>query len=106
MSASLARPQAARIHLIENGWLDRLRACELYAYRLPDESFVPHDVGGYWVSDQPVAAEERVGVGDLLTRHADAEIELRITPSVRKLWDLVTRSTIEFSGMRLSHATP
>lgn len=95
---------AARIHVIENSWLYQLRACELYAYRLPNDSFVPHDVGGYWVSDQPLAAEERVTVGDLLTRHAEAEIELRITPSIWKFWDLVTSSTIEFSGMRLSHA--
>ena len=76
----------------------------VYAYRLPDDSFVPHEVGGYWVSDQPVAAEERVQVGDLLTRHTEAEIELRTTPSIWKFWDLVTSSTLEFSGMRLSHA--
>lgn len=81
---------AARVHVIENGWLEGLRACELYAYRLPDDSFVPHEVGGYWVSDQPVAAEERVQVGDLLTRHTEAEIELRTTPSIWKFWDLVT----------------
>ena len=30
---------AARIHVIESAWLDRMRACRLYAYRLPMEPF-------------------------------------------------------------------
>lgn len=96
--------QATRIHVIETGWLDQVRNCHLYAYRLPDDSFVPHQVGGYWVSSQAVDAQERITVGDLLTRHVEAEIELRITPSIWKFWDLVTASSVEFSGMRLRHA--
>lgn len=95
---------SARVHVVETGWIERIKACELYAYRLPTEAFVPHGVGGYWVSKQPVDAEERIEVGDLLTRHATAEIELRITPSIWKFWDLVTDSTVEFSGMRLRNA--
>jgi hypothetical protein len=96
---------ATRIHVIGNAWLERVRGCELYAYRLPNESFVPHDVGGYWVSSETVDAEERVKVGDLLNRHAEAQIELRMTPSIWKFWDLVASSTVEFSGMRLQNAT-
>jgi len=96
---------AARVHVVEGGWLEQLRMCRLYAYRLPSEFFAPHDVGGYWVSSKPVEADERVEVGDLLTRHAEAEIELRITPSIWTFWDLVVHSTVEFSGMRLRHAT-
>ena len=40
---------ANRVHVIEAGWLNRMRACRLYAYRLPAEAFRPHEVGGYWV---------------------------------------------------------
>lgn len=99
-----AQTAAPRVHVIEGGWIDSVRACELYAYRLPVETFSPHEVGGYWVSRDRVDAEERVEVGDLLTRHAEAEIELRITPSIWRFWDTVTESTLEFSGMRLRHA--
>ena len=97
---------ATRIHVIEAGWLDRVQACHLYAYQLPTAPFRPHDVGGYWVTDQPVHAADRVFVDDLLGRQARARIELRITPSIWPFWWQVTRSTVEFSGSRLHNTAP
>jgi hypothetical protein len=70
-----------RIHVVEAGWLERMQACHLYAYRLPAASFRPHEVGGYWVSEDPVEAADQVVIDDLIGRHARAQIELRITPS-------------------------
>jgi hypothetical protein len=90
--------------VIESAWLDRVRDARLYAYRLPLESFRPHEVGGYWVSDQVVEAEERVIVEDCLGRHAQAGIELRVTPSVWPFWKRVVSSTVEFSGARLGNS--
>jgi uncharacterized protein DUF6886 len=95
-----------RVHVVEAGWLDRIRACRLYAYRLPTEPFRPHDVGGYWVSDAQLDAIERVEAGDLLTRHAQAGIELRIAPSLWPFWRRVVDSTVEFSGSRLRNTAP
>src|SRR5215469_445172 len=97
---------ARRIHVIEGEWLDRMRACRLYAYRLPTAPFRPHHVGGYWVADQEVEAIERIVVDDLLGRHARAGIELRIMPSIWPFWRQVTSSTVEFSGSRLHNAAP
>jgi hypothetical protein len=97
---------ANRVHVIEADWLDRMRACCLYAYRLPAERFRPHEVGGYWIAEQPVDAVERVVIDDLLGRHAGARIELRVTPSVWPFWRRVTNSTVEFSGSRLRNAAP
>jgi hypothetical protein len=98
---------ADRVHVIESGWLERVRACRLYAYRLPAEAFRPHEVvGGYWVADEPVAAIGREVVDDLLARHASAGIELRVTPSIWPFWRQVTASTVAFSGSRLSNAAP
>ncbi len=95
-----------RIHVVESAWLDKIRACRLYAYRFPHETFRPHDVGGYWVSEEPVQAIERVELDDLIGGHADAGIELRITPSLWPFWRRVVASTVEFSGMRLRNAAP
>ncbi|HEY1821675.1 MAG TPA: hypothetical protein VGG83_17260 [Trebonia sp.] len=95
---------AARVHVIEGGWLERVRACRLYAYRLPADAFSPHEVGGYWVSQETVEAVERVLIDDLLARHATAGIELRITPSVWPFWRRVTASSVEFSASRLRNA--
>ena len=96
---------AERVHAIESGWLERVRACRVYAYRLPADAFAPHAaVGGYWVTEQTVAATERVAFDDLIGLHAAAGIELRITPSIWPFWRRVTASTLAFSGSRLRNA--
>ncbi|HVF32933.1 MAG TPA: hypothetical protein VM933_07850 [Acidimicrobiales bacterium] len=92
---------SGRLHVIELGWVERVQQCELYAYRLPEETFEPHGVGGYWVSEATVEAREVVPVGDLLARHADAGIELRLTPNLWTWWLDVAGSSLEFSGSRL-----
>ena len=95
---------AGRIHVIEASWLERVRTCRLYAYRLPAGSFRPHEVGGYWVTDRRAEAIERLTVDDLIGRHARAGIELRITPSIWPFWRRVASSTVGFSGSRLRNA--
>jgi len=98
---------ATRIHVIEADWLERLRACRLYAYQLPAQNFRPHDVvGGYWIGDEEVNALDRVDVGDLLAAHVSAGIELRVTPSIWPFWSRVAASSLEFSGSRLRNASP
>lgn len=98
---------ARRVHVMEAAWLDRVRAVELFAYRLPRHPFRPHEsVGGYWVTDQPVEAIEQAAVTDVIGLHAKAGIELRITPSIWPFWDHVTSSTVAFSGMRLRNSAP
>ena len=72
----------------------------------PRGGFRPHEVGGYWVAEQPVDAVGRVVIDDLLGRHAGARIELRVTPSIWPFWRRVTNSTVEFSGSRLRNAAP
>jgi hypothetical protein len=96
----------SRVHVMEAGWLGRMRECRLYAYRLPTEAFRPHEVGGYWVADEMVDAIEQVVIDDLVGRHAGAGIELRITPSIWPFWRRVTDSTVGFSGSRLRNAGP
>lgn len=97
---------ATRIHVVEADWLGRMQECRLYAYELPAGPFRPHQVGGYWVADQPVDAVGQVVIDDLAGRHASARIELRITPSIWPFWQRVTNSTVEFSGSRLRNSPP
>lgn len=91
-----------RVHAIQSEWLAAMRLARVVAYRLPEEPFVPDpDVGGYWVAREEVVPLEVVPLGDLLALHAESRIELRIVPDLRRLWQRVIESTLEFSGMRL-----
>jgi hypothetical protein len=91
-----------RVGIVENGWLERFRAADVYAYRLPPETFEPWDK--FFVSRETVVPLELVELGDLLARHAEAGNELRIAPSLYPLWDRLIESTLDFSGIRLRNA--
>jgi hypothetical protein len=94
--------RARRVAVIESAWLEQMRAAALFAYRLPAETFEPWDK--FFVSRQTVAPLELVELGDLLARHAEAGIELRIAPALYPLWDKVIESTLDYSGIRLRNA--
>jgi len=104
----LCGERARRVHAIEGAWLQQVRDVRLYAYRLPLETFERYErAAGYWVSREAVKPVEVVALGDVLSRHAEAGIELRIVPALLPLWERVIGSTLEFSGIRLRNlATP
>jgi hypothetical protein len=90
-----------RVHAIEPQWLQRVRDANVYAYRMPEEPFTPTDDVRFYTAATTVEALDRVELGDLLARHADAEIELRITPGMRGAFAAVASTTLDFSGIRL-----
>ena len=95
------------MHAVEEGWLERMRTADVYAYRLSEATFQPHpEVGGYWISRTAVEPVELIALDDLVGRHERAKIELRVPPSLWPLWNDVVGSTLEFSGMRLRYAAP
>src|SRR5437773_4901087 len=64
------RPEL-RVHVIEEGWLERVRDARLYLYRLPAEPFTrDRETLGYWMSRAAVDPLELVGIDDLIGRHA------------------------------------
>jgi uncharacterized protein DUF6886 len=89
---------------IETSWLERLRSVRLYGYRMPPEPFDVVEDDRFYIASTPVDAIEVLELGDLLTRHAEAGNELRITPSLYPLWDQVIETTLDFSGIRLRNA--
>jgi hypothetical protein len=92
-----------RVHVIESAWLERMRTTRVVAYRLSESGFEPED--RFWVTRETVEPVELVELGDLLARHAEARIELRVAPALYPLWDAVVASTLDFSGIRLRNAT-
>jgi hypothetical protein len=96
---------ATRVHAVEASWLERIRRCELHVYRFDGGPFDPwSEADGHWVSTAAVTPISVEPVGDLLSRHADAGIELRIVPRLRALVDPVGASGYRFSMVRMVHA--
>jgi hypothetical protein len=105
--SELLATTARRVHATELGWLDRIRATELFAYRLPAGSFRPWSAAhGQWISDEVVEPLAVEAVGDLLARHVAAGIELRLVPDLWPLRDLVVDSGLPFSMVRMHNAHP
>ena len=59
------------------------------------------ETAGYWTARETVEPLERLELGDLLVRHVQARIELRIVPDLAAVWDEIVESTLAFSGIRL-----
>jgi hypothetical protein len=100
----LAGDRHRRVHVIEDGWLERMRTTRVVAYRMPEATFEQDD-DRFWVSQVAVDPIELVELGDLVARHEAAEIELRTASTLYPLWDDVVASTLGFSGIRLRNAT-
>jgi hypothetical protein len=99
----LADDRRRRVHVVESGWMTRLREASVYAYRMPPESFERWD--RFWVSHETVVPLEMVELGDLIGRHMRARIELRHASSLYPMWDDVVASTLDFSGIRIRNAS-
>lgn len=96
---------AARVHALEWDWWERFGDARVYLYLMPPEGFVVHDAdAGYYVSREPVTPLATVEIDDLVRRHAEAGVELRVVNELWPLWDRVIRSTLGFSGIRLRNA--
>jgi hypothetical protein len=94
-----------RVHIIEEGWLERVRGAKLHLYRLPVDSFTEDpETAGNWTSRAVVEPLELIAIDELVGRHAVAGIVLRTEPNLWPLWGAVAGSTLAFSGIRLRNA--
>jgi hypothetical protein len=98
---------ADRVHAIEGGWLRAMQTTTLYRYTLAASSFRPWPgASGQWISESIIDPVGMDSVGPLLERHADADIELRIVPSLWPVHDLAVSERWDFSIVRMSNARP
>ena len=92
-----------RVHVVEPDRVEPMRTTHVVAYKMPEPTFVENE-DRFWISAEPVEPLELVELGDLVTRHEDAGIELRTDDDLLRLWDEVIASTLGFSGIRLRNA--
>ena len=100
-------PIAERVHVIEYGWLHRMQTAKVFAYRFHVADFEPYGDPAEphaFVARRPVCPlGPAEAVGDLLSLHREAGIELRLTDSLLAWWDTVVGASIGFSGIRLAN---
>jgi len=96
---------AHRVHAVEWAWLPRIGDALLYRYEFDATPFRPwSSAAGYAVADDLVRPLAVRPFGDLLATHAEAGIELRLVPDLWPLAELVQRSGLEFSMIRMRNA--
>ena len=91
-----------RRHVVEPEWLEVMRSVRVVAYRLPEETFEPWD--RFWISRMAVDPLELVELGDLVERHRRAGIRLDTDRALLDLWEHVSASSLDYSGIRLRNA--
>jgi hypothetical protein len=103
----LGATTANRVHAIEAAWVERMEACELWEYGFSPTAFDPSPIAdGYWVSAHEHEPLEVVRAGDLVERHRDRGIELRVLPDLRELQGAVVASGYRFSMCRMANISP
>lgn len=103
----LAGSTADRVHAIEWAWLDRLVSTTLYGYAFDAGAFTPWpNADGYRVAREPVRPCRMERIDDLLGRHRQAGVEVRLVPTLWPLVAAVVDSGLRFSVIRSRNATP
>ncbi len=96
-----------RVVAFEAAWLERVKACALRVYEMPDESFsLALAEAGYWISrDTVIPSKEQIET-DLIGALLNAGAEVRVLQDFWPLSDAVAASSLEFSIIRKRNALP
>lgn len=90
---------------VESGWYQRIKETVLYCYEFATDSFVLIDeCAGYYISYEKVIPISIDPVSDILAELLSPNIELRFTPSLVQLADAVSKSSLNFSIIRMRNA--
>lgn len=101
----MGESNADHIITVESGWYQRINETTLYCYEFPADTFTLIDeCAGYYISYQQVVPLSVNPVDDILAELLNRNIELRFTPSLIRLADAVSRSSLSFSLIRMRNA--
>ncbi|KZE51472.1 hypothetical protein AV540_00420 [Brevibacillus parabrevis] len=101
----LGLTSARMVIAIESRWYPILAQTTMYQYTFAADSFSCLDEGaGYFVSKEPVQPLQVTAMGDLLACLGEADVELRITPSLAPLKEALLDSSLHFSMIRMRNA--
>jgi hypothetical protein len=91
--------------IAESGWYERIKNTTLYCYELPGDNFALLDeCAGYYISYKPAIPTGVRAITDVMAELLSRKVELRFTPSLVKIADAVSKSTLNFSIIRMRNA--
>jgi len=91
--------------IVESGWYQRIKETTLYCYELPGDSFALLDeCAGYHISYQTISPVKIRTITDTMAELLSRNVELRFTPLLIKIADDVSKSTLNFSIIRMRNA--
>jgi hypothetical protein len=104
----LGQTSATFVVALESAWFENAMTTVLYKYAFfPPDTFELSDEGaGYYVSPTAVEPSSVVKIEHPLDEMLKRKVELRITPSLRKLQEAVVGSSLQFSCIRMRNAGP
>lgn len=101
----MGQTNATFIVAIETAWFQRASTITLYKYTFDATPFELSDkTAGYYVSRIAVKPNAVTTIEHPLEAMLEHNVELRVTPSLRKLREAVIGSSLEFSCIRMRNA--
>jgi hypothetical protein len=90
---------------IEENWRQKVKQATLYCYEFPTESFAMLDEGaGYYISYVPVTPFSVTPITNIFGELASRNVELRFMTSLQTLAEEVSKSSLQFSIIRMRNA--
>lgn len=97
---------AQRVIAVESRWLDTIWRTIVYRYSFEPGPFELYDGNaGYYTTRERVRPVQVDKLDDPLQALAASGIELRVTPSLMPMKERVLTSTVNFSMIRMMHAS-
>lgn len=97
----------SHVLVIENKWFETMKNTLLYIYEFDITNFVLQDeIAGYYVSkisQKPIAKYKIV---DLFAELFKRNVEVRIVDNLWNMFDVITKSTFNYSMCRMGFAQP
>ncbi|AYL93907.1 DUF6886 family protein [Mucilaginibacter celer] len=101
----MGNTSANHVVTVESEWYERIKQTTLYCYEFATDDFILIDeCVGYYVSyksEIPIAAAV---IDDIMSALLSRNIELRFTPSLIRIADIVKKSSLQFSLIRMRNA--
>lgn len=101
----IGKTKSTYIIYVEERRLEQIKNTVMYLYELPNDTFTVLDEGaGYYISYATIKPLNVQIITNLPYEIAQRNAELRIMPSIRQIADEISKSTLQFSIIRMRNA--